>query len=476
MRVLRSVLLMLCVVSYAHGLTLDGLEIKGWGQGDTNAASAFYPVRDASPRWINAETNYLFARDIWAHDLHQAWAERARAALVSFDTNLIQGVRWEHQHLTDLKAFAETVVVAYLDLNYRTNGTYNVWYSQFTGYTNNISLFDYQMTVTNPPNWTVTAALEWANMPTNFFEYTPARFLGATSISYTNEHTLSGGGTNVWTTLDYGWDGLVRLLAVCEDALISVDRLADFSTLVISNDFCAVTNVFVNTSLYAPDEGCNLTESDFDPFDVDIFIKSGIGQSGLAYDFEAYLSTLLDPANPTNNWTGWRGSNEASTNGLFYAVPSTFAQPYIDSDMEQTYLFYDAIAYFESREIPRQLGTDTISTNVVDAPFALRYTATSNDVPSGFVHGFPETDNNGEVYLVGPPLAGGGLLGTCQESWETSDDPDVFQPPLVPCADETWSSQDNYFATVRGYGYRQYAPRLIVRPGWVYKPEDVLIY
>ena len=234
MRVLLNILIYLIAWPV---LAYDWQGAPGWGDGYVELRDAFYPPLSASPRAYDASTNVYFAKDVWAQDIANALHERAYWAGVDLQTNTYWGtdgfsVRWEHEHLEGLKSYAKEIITRYISLTNRSDagagysGNYTAWYAQFdiidpaTG-TNYVYSLDYASTVINPPNWTIEGFFEWSGLPTNYFEYTPARFLGATSVGFTNQHTAAGGGTNEWTTLDYGWEGMLAALKACQDLFLA---------------------------------------------------------------------------------------------------------------------------------------------------------------------------------------------------------------------------------------------------------------
>ena len=242
MRVLLNILIILIAWPV---LAFDPYNLAGWGGGVAAVESAFYPPIGASTRYTDG-TNWHFAKDVWAEDFAEAVNERLVYAGLPAMTNEWEGVRvpWEHERLHELKQGIKAAVPGYINLKTRSSGNYNEWFNQWNyegapyGGTNYPLYLSH---VFEPPNWTFatttnspginnpvtytnsgTAFFDYTGLPTNFFEYTPARFLGATSIFYTNEYTASGGPlpdgrTNEWNTLDYGWGGMTKALAALKD-------------------------------------------------------------------------------------------------------------------------------------------------------------------------------------------------------------------------------------------------------------------
>ncbi len=121
--------------------------------------------------------------------------------------------------LNTVKEIAPLVAYEYINLTTRSSGTYNAWYAQFstTGYTN---ISQWLATVSNPPHWTESTVLTYRSLPSNYWDYSPARLVEATITGYTNGSTQSG-----FDTVDYGWDGLHQVLLAMEDLYFNVGHV-----------------------------------------------------------------------------------------------------------------------------------------------------------------------------------------------------------------------------------------------------------
>jgi hypothetical protein len=173
----------------------------------------FYPVTNAAPRYYG--TNWMFTKDVWAVDLENAWEERGAYVGAVVTNDIASVVRWEHQSVASLKAYAYEVVQGYVCLTNRaTNGTYDAWYEAQPSITNYSSFAEYRDAIVHPPSWNATNVLEYVGLPTNFWAYTPARWLGGKVPPITNANTQAG-----FDTRHYGWHGLVELLKACEDVI-----------------------------------------------------------------------------------------------------------------------------------------------------------------------------------------------------------------------------------------------------------------
>ena len=197
---------------------------SGWGAGNSNLVSVFYPPNDAVPRHIEevGGTNMFYgAKETWVDDAFHMLAERVfwmYGASASEGASVIayEPYRFDDDALRDIKdaLWGMMTESQWIDLSNRSTNdlTYTDWFQSQS--TNAIGQ--------HPPLFDEVTVLEYNDLPTNFFHYTPARFLGATVVSFTNEHTASGGPlpdgrTEPWNTLDYGWEAVFAVIGSLQD-------------------------------------------------------------------------------------------------------------------------------------------------------------------------------------------------------------------------------------------------------------------
>ena len=173
------------------------------------------------PSW-----NYPRSGRHHARECYSAAVERASTSGVDLPT----GPAWWRSQRTNLENLKEWVRDN-VDEFVFTNDIYDS--TGFTNYLNSTFPYDTNFTSTLFPRWTVVTLCSNANLPTNFFDYTPWRclngagpFTNDTSVGHpygwTNATTESGGtffpaGRSTWYTTDYGWQGFKSAIVRLDD-------------------------------------------------------------------------------------------------------------------------------------------------------------------------------------------------------------------------------------------------------------------
>lgn len=177
----------------------------------------FYPPADAPPRYADTNgievtwnygndsgvtftTTVVFAKDVWRVEIGGALLERMAAVGATNDTVLDDWFPprfgWEHDYISAMKSNVLAVAGQYLNLAY-TNAS-----GVFTNY------HDTSLECFSNRFWTTESLLSYCSLPTNFFEFTPARFLGAGGpTNHFGDEMLAG-----YSDSDYGWEGMYRVV------------------------------------------------------------------------------------------------------------------------------------------------------------------------------------------------------------------------------------------------------------------------
>ena len=477
---MRALLNILIILIAWPALAYDWQGAPGWGEGDVELMDAFYPIHTASPRAYDSSTNLYFAKDVWAQDIANALHERAYWADVPLRDNTYWGangfsVRWEHEHLEGLKSYAKEIITEYISLANRSDegagysGDYTAWYAQFdiidpsTG-AKYVSVGDYTSTVTNPPNWTIEGFFEWSGLPTNYFAYTPARFLGATSVGFTNEHTLDG-----YTTLDYGVAGMVDVLRAMQDIMIGdVSGIGLFETVSDSELAECSTSAFgstgpCGTEIAGATTNISLTTEVTANYQFDILEYGSYAESKFVAKWSIVSQKLsLERGFPAANMQSEQIEG-LKTNSVFQWYELSAKSIYSDRSTEAGV---------------RSLGTcGTFKTNYFD-----------------FVHGFvlaheataSEMDSNGSVSVGGGAFYYRTLSirespeaeELCPVSDALCQEEDIADMDLVLGWEECFG--DDVVADSYGSAYSDYQatehrrPRVIWRPEMVYNVQEIL--
>jgi hypothetical protein len=488
----------------------------GWGNGDTGVVNRFYPPNASEPRAKLGE-DWYFAKEVWAEDISNALNERAFFASESENQNLARDtngnirIRYEHLNLEDIKTLAKSVLVEFICITNRSDegltyaGDYGGWYSQFptNGFTN---LNEYVSSVTNPPRWQITNAATansfwaWAEtngmaMPTNYFDYTPARFLGATDVGFSNSFTASGGGTNEWTTLDYGWEGMLTVLRAMQDLYIQPDgKIDNFSSSSTQTNFYSTPS-----GEYAG--GNTLGNCSFPTINPEDITASFVGLSSVdsTFEYSASYGTLdigpipaehpckvFELASYTADERAAYLSGSRLNLGLTQSAGNAIEQ--IDLLLGD-FQWYGAGFSLEqsSRQTGTiaQVGTEFTITNEFIFAYSLQSSATGEQLDANV-----ESVGTTNVYLSGKQYIPKGALLACPDpdAWAQDDEGPILADyrPLLDYLDELCDSGTNviWYVDFSGSGelytsgsssevINSFSFTLIWRPTWVYKTEDL---
>lgn len=191
---------------------------------------------------------YTFPRkaSLWEVECYSGIVERYQA--VGIDTSTVTAPVWYRLERSELALYKDRITnllsARWWDSELVATGAVFTWLT--TDITNGLSWYTgtyYTIVYAQMPQLTVMGLCSNANLPTNFFDYTPYRCLSGLGPftndgsvghlhGYENEYTEVGGtntlpaGRSKWYTTDYGWDGLK---AAISEITTTYDRFKNLS-------------------------------------------------------------------------------------------------------------------------------------------------------------------------------------------------------------------------------------------------------
>lgn len=203
----------------AHTCTLAIL-----AAGIRHANAGTFSVGDGWPA-----TNYPRHGLTHAIEATQAISNRYLAATLEFPY-VVQSYRHQYSNLTNWKAAVATVVPHYIDWRYTNSaGNLETYFTNtvlqstnFSGYGGWAGTTQMRYGPIYAPRLSITALVDLAGIPTNYFEYHPRKLFHGGPPTWTNATTANGGPlpagrSEAWHTGDYGWhhvSNIIRHLSI----------------------------------------------------------------------------------------------------------------------------------------------------------------------------------------------------------------------------------------------------------------------